>query len=415
MSATREISTDIPPPPTTQQMDRLASVLAPLARVNQPQVHGLDRLPDRGALFVGNHTIFGFLDLPFMMSELWTRRQIAVRGLGEHGHYAIPVWRDLLEMCGMVRGTRANVRALMREDQHVLVFPGGAGEVMKSRGQKYQLLWKERLGFARLAIEFGYPIVPFAAVGAEEMLDIVADKQTPGFEQAAALMKRLVGIPMPPLTRGVGPTMLPRPERLYFWFGEPIETTRHAGRAEDDAAARAVRDEVKAAVVGGIETLQDERAKDPKRGLLPRLRGDADERAVPALATSDPDAFFVTTAFDAWNTTGPEGAAAWMSRWVQLEDPPEQPDRATWRGREAALNRLQEVTDVLDAAWAEVDDARSVGNDTVLVSFLLRGGERPATAVAHQFYALVEIDDGQITHIRVFLDRDEALAAHTTT
>jgi hypothetical protein len=42
--------------------------------------------------------------------------------------------------------------------------PGGAGEVFKGRGQDYKLLWKERLGFARMAIEFGYPIVPFAAV-----------------------------------------------------------------------------------------------------------------------------------------------------------------------------------------------------------------------------------------------------------
>jgi 1-acyl-sn-glycerol-3-phosphate acyltransferase len=87
-------------------MERLVSVVAPLARVSQPRVWGAERLPDRGALFVGNHTIFGFLDLPFMMSELWTRRGIAVRGLGDHGHYAIPVWRDLLE-----RATRCSRRS----------------------------------------------------------------------------------------------------------------------------------------------------------------------------------------------------------------------------------------------------------------------------------------------------------------
>jgi 1-acyl-sn-glycerol-3-phosphate acyltransferase len=257
-------------------MDRLASVLAPLARVTQPRIYGIEHVPDRGALFVGNHTLYAFLDLPFMMAELWTRRQTRVRGLGDHGHYAIPVWRNLLELCGMVRGTRENVRALMADGQHVLVFPGGAGEVFKGRGQKYQLLWRERLGFARLAIEFGYPIVPFAAIGAEEMLDVVADGKTPVVGQVSDVMRRLVGVALPPIARGVGPTPVPRPERLYFWFGDPIDTARFAGRHDDDAAARAVRDEVRAAVQDGIAFLQAQRDADPRRGLPGRLLGGAD-------------------------------------------------------------------------------------------------------------------------------------------
>jgi 1-acyl-sn-glycerol-3-phosphate acyltransferase len=156
----------------------------------------------------------------------------------------------------MVRGTRDNVRALMRERQTILVFPGGAREVNKRRGEKYQLMWKERLGFARLAIEHSYPIVPFAAVGAEEMLDIVVDNSNPVYGQFARAVEKVTGWPMQPIARGLGPTPLPRPERLYFWFGEPIDTSRFAGRQEDDRAARAVR--------------------DPHRGLVARLRGRMD-------------------------------------------------------------------------------------------------------------------------------------------
>jgi 1-acyl-sn-glycerol-3-phosphate acyltransferase len=269
--STAAASAGVPSAPSERQMDRLVSVVAPLARVTQPRVWGVERIPERGALFVGNHTIFGFLDLPFMMSELWTRRGIAVRGLGDHGHYAIPGWRNLLERAGMVRGTRDNVRALMRDGEHVLVFPGGGGEVFKQRGQKYQLLWKERLGFARLAIEFGYPIVPFAAVGADDMYDVVADRDTPVVGQVSNVLKRLVGVPLPPLVRGAGPTLLPRPERLYFGFGEPIDTTRFDGRQDDDDAARALRDEVRAAVEHGLDALLAERAVDPQRSLTARL------------------------------------------------------------------------------------------------------------------------------------------------
>ena len=174
---------EIPGLPAERWIDRLVALLEPFSRVTQPKLYGVEHLPADGSLLVGNHTIYGFLDLPFMMAEIWKRRRLAVRGLGEHAHYAVPLWRDLLAVGGMVRGTRDNVRALMRGRQTILVFPGGSREVNKRRGQEYQLLWRERIGFARLAIEHGYPIVPFAAVGADDMLDVIIDQNTPIYGQ----------------------------------------------------------------------------------------------------------------------------------------------------------------------------------------------------------------------------------------
>ena len=175
----REI--DIPRMLPERGIDILVTLLKPLERVTRPKLYGAENIPADGSLLVGNHTLYGLLDLPFMLAELWKRRHLTVRSLGERAHYAIPLWREALTLGGMVRGTRENVRALMDERQTVLVFPGGSREVNKRRGEKYQLMWKERIGFARLAIEYGYPIVPFAAVGAEEMLDIVIDETNPAF------------------------------------------------------------------------------------------------------------------------------------------------------------------------------------------------------------------------------------------
>jgi len=265
-----EDPTGIPELPSGQMIDRLVSLLAPYRRVTQPKFYGIANLPDDGSLLVGNHTIYAFLDLPFMMAEVWKHRRIAIRALGEDAHYAVPVWRDLLGAFGMVRGTRDNVRALMRDDQTILVFPGGSREVFKRRGQQYQLLWGERTGFARLAIEQGYPIVPCAAVGADDMFDVIVDQRTPLYGQLALAYEKVMGFPTPPVVRGVGLTGIPRPERLYFWFGEPIDTTGFAGR-NDDTPARAVRDEVKQSVMAGIQFLHDERDKDPHRGLAKRL------------------------------------------------------------------------------------------------------------------------------------------------
>jgi hypothetical protein len=61
----------------------------------------------------------------------------------------VPVWRDLLAVGGMVRGTRDNVRALMRARETIPVFPGGSREVNKVRGEQVPAPVRERIGFAR--------------------------------------------------------------------------------------------------------------------------------------------------------------------------------------------------------------------------------------------------------------------------
>ena len=60
----------------------------------------------------------------------------------------------------------------------------------------------------------------------DDMLDVIIDQNTPIYGHLARLYERLIGFPTPPIVRGVGLTPIPRPERLYFWFGDPIDTTR---------------------------------------------------------------------------------------------------------------------------------------------------------------------------------------------
>ena len=191
-----------------------------------------------------------------------------------------------------------------------------------------------------------------------------------------------------------GPTLIPRPERLYFRFGEPIDTARCGGRHDDDKAVRSLRDEVRAAVQSGLEELLAKRRADPQRSLRRRLTA----TPVPELAESEPGAYFVMRAFEAWNSVGIEGAAAWMSRWVQLTD--DWPASSTSRGRDAVIARLREVTAELGAAWAEVTEARSEGNGGVLVRFALRDAEGRLT-YPHAFQARVEVTDDQIVAIEV--------------
>ena len=66
---------------------------------------------------------------------------------------------------------------LLKNNDKVLLFPGGAREVVKKRGEEYQLIWKETPDFVRLAAKCKALIVPFAAVGADDAYDVVMETE----------------------------------------------------------------------------------------------------------------------------------------------------------------------------------------------------------------------------------------------
>jgi 1-acyl-sn-glycerol-3-phosphate acyltransferase len=262
-------------------VEELDHLLSPLKRLLAPVSVGVEHVPRKGAvLLAGNHTIYGLLDIPMLGLELYERTGRVVRGLGDHNHFAVPLWRDFLARIGAVRGTRENCARLLAAGEAVLVFPGGGREVMKHKGEKYRLVWKERVGFARLAIEHGVPIVPFASVGVEDMFEIVLDADDVLASPVGRLL-RATGILerpwfrhgeiLPPVARGTGPVGLPRLERQYFLFGAPIESRRFAGRHGDPEACWALRSEVQRAIESGIALLREVRAADPERYPVQRL------------------------------------------------------------------------------------------------------------------------------------------------
>ncbi len=256
----------------------LEAVLAPWRVLTDPRFDGFENLPSDGRyLLVGNHTAFGLFDIPFLALAVRKRTGVGIRSLGERQHFRIPVWRRLLADLGTVNGTRENARRLLADGEAVLVFPGGGREVARHRGDHYPLLWRERIGFARLALEYAYPVVPFSMIGADDMWDVVVDSDSALYAPARALARRLDVDPemLWPLVRGLGPTPLPRPQRIYGRISAPIDASAFGSSWEHSEGARALRDAVRTAVARGIADLQAERERDPARRLAPRLWGEA--------------------------------------------------------------------------------------------------------------------------------------------
>lgn len=237
----------------------------------RPQFHGLEHLdPARPALYVGNHTLYGLLDAPLMAQGIYERTGIYFRSLGDHFHFVTPGWGRLLLAFGAVDGTPVNCSRLMQAGAHIVVYPGGAREVMKNRGEEYRLVWKRRTGFARMAMQHGYDIVPFAAIGADDAYAIRYDSRAfrhslPGrLAERSGLLQRFFrgGDTLGPLVTGVAGLPIPRPEKMYFLFGERIPTHHLQAVAQSRQAQWQLRQQVEQAIYQQLDALFAIRARD---------------------------------------------------------------------------------------------------------------------------------------------------------
>lgn len=254
-------------------------MLRPWEAYFSPVIMGLENVDkDHPALYVANHTLYGLLDVPLYGHKLYEEKEILLRSLGDDMHYKVPIWREIMLKLGLVRASRENCRELMKMGEHILVFPGGTREILKKKSELYHLIWGNRMGFAQMAIENQYDIIPIASVGPEQALDIVSDSDDfqhtlmGKFLNATGLSRLLRGQDyIPPLVEGLGHTFMPKPVKFYIKFGTRISTQRYKGMAEDKNAVLMLRTEVELSIDRMLIDLLKMQASDNDMGILRRL------------------------------------------------------------------------------------------------------------------------------------------------
>lgn len=252
-------------------LDTATQSLTPLLDLSRPWADGLENLPEDGRfLLVGNHTRASsevFLISYFVGKAVGVR----VRPLADRQFDRMRgLQADLVSAYGAVVGTPEAASELMRRGETVLVFPGGAREVGKFKDEEYELRWENRFGFARLAIAHDYPIVTAALVGGDDVYDCPVRRESMLGRASQWAGHRLTGrtdVAMPPL-RGVGPTLIPRPRRMYLSFGPPIETTPPAEVVDDEWTVE-VKHRVERQLMTSLAHLRGIQAADAYRNLNP--------------------------------------------------------------------------------------------------------------------------------------------------
>jgi 1-acyl-sn-glycerol-3-phosphate acyltransferase len=238
-----------------------------------PQFVGMDKLnKDHPALYVSNHTLLGITDGPLYIPKIYEDKNIYMRVMVDNLHKSVPLWRSVLTDLGAVTGSREHATKLMNHKQHILVFPGGANEVCKTKDTAYKLDWKERYGFVRMAIENNYPIAPIASLGGDDLFDIIADKDDlkgsmlGGWLKDNGILDKYFkgGENIPPLVKGIGPTLIPKPKRIYYKFCQPIPTAQ-LKQDSSDKNLKAIRKLVEASIYEGLDELRALRSKEASK------------------------------------------------------------------------------------------------------------------------------------------------------
>jgi 1-acyl-sn-glycerol-3-phosphate acyltransferase len=208
----------------------LVRAVRPLVRalelMHPVKLDGVENVPRGAALLVGNHGMLGYESPLFFERVLATCGRLPI-GLADRWFFHVPGVRDLLVRLGGAYGSAKNgLRALRRGDL-VVCYPGGAREVLKTSAQKYRCLWERSVGFARLAIATGVPIIPFAAAGVDDTYRVLARLRGTGRLLMGHCKYDL------PIVWGLGP--IPRPVPFWFRFGAPILPPKNVKSTDRDA------------------------------------------------------------------------------------------------------------------------------------------------------------------------------------
>jgi 1-acyl-sn-glycerol-3-phosphate acyltransferase len=219
------------------------------------EARGIERVPEGRVLLIANHGGNTFAwDGAMLATSLLAEGEPPriVRGMGEFFLPTIPFFNVFMQRTGSVVGTPENCVQLLEREEAIMVFPEGARGFVKTYAKRYQLQ-RFGLGFMRLALETGTPIVPVGIVGSAE--------QSPGIANLAWLGKAF-GSPAFPITAtfpflGLA-GLLPLPVKFHIHFGTPhyFEGDPSEEDAEIQKRVDVVKDSIRSLVDAGLATRQ---------------------------------------------------------------------------------------------------------------------------------------------------------------
>ena len=226
------------------------------------EVEGWERLPPGPALLIGVNSGAPLPWDAWTVGVQWWRHFGTDRPLHGTAHEALmetPVLGGYLRRMGVIPTAADSITAALAAGRDVLLLPGGEHASLRHLTKRGDAVLAGRMGFVKLAIRSGVPIVPVSTVGGPDSVPVVAT----GRRLARVFrLDRFAHSKMFPIATqapwGRSPALLPElplPTKIRTAFQEPIELDFDPGRAEDQRYVRQIYRAVRASLQDGMNAL----------------------------------------------------------------------------------------------------------------------------------------------------------------
>lgn len=219
-------------------------------------------------LVVGNHS-GGQLppDVPILLTAWWRERgeDEPLYTMMHSIMFALPAVGSYLSRGGAVEAGQSNAEAILADGGILMDFPGGDREVFRPWSERNRIDFGGHMGFIRLALRTGTPVVPVVSIGAHESLIVLTRGE--GIARRLRLdklfrvsvMPLVVGPPFGLVPGGI-PTF-PLPAKVTVELLDPVDWSEQFGpeSADDEQVVRACYDELVERMQAAMDRLAAER------------------------------------------------------------------------------------------------------------------------------------------------------------
>lgn len=249
-------------------LERMSTLVEKVhVRYHRAEVAGVEDVPSGAALFVGNHNAGLWSPDTFILGWALHRRyglDGLPYGLGHDMVLRSPLGQLLVPL-GAVRASHDNAHRLFAEGRKVLVYPGGDLEAWRPYRHRNRVDFGPRVGYMRLALREGVPVVPVVAEGAHASFIVIDDLRWLARLIRADRYLRLKVWPLVvclPWGLAMGPAVLywPFPARIRMEILPAIRFERSGPEAAgDDAYVRECSRQVQAQMQSALTRLAAQR------------------------------------------------------------------------------------------------------------------------------------------------------------
>jgi 1-acyl-sn-glycerol-3-phosphate acyltransferase len=226
------------------------------------EVSGWERIPESPALVVGIHSGAPFPWDAWAVGIQWWRHfgpDRPIHGTAHDALMAFPVIGEYFRKMGVLPAAPDSISAALAAGRDVVLYPGGERDSLRAWTKRDEALLAGRMGFVKLAINTGVPIVPVATTGGPDAMPVLATGRRLAklfqLDRVARLKMFPVAFQLP---WGVSPALLPEiplPTKIRTLFQEPIEVEHDPERIEDPGYVRSKYEEVRRSIQDGMDSM----------------------------------------------------------------------------------------------------------------------------------------------------------------